>query len=36
MKNVLKNLVKYRSMIIGLAYVNSGFWLIQFFAGYFE
>ena len=28
MKNVLKNLVKYRSMIILLAYVNSTFWLI--------
>ena len=36
MKNILKNHVKYRFMIIGLAYVNGGFGLIQFFTGYFE
>ena len=33
MKNILKNLVKYRFMIIFLAYVNGGFGLIPFCTG---
>ena len=33
MKNVLKNLVKYRFMIISLAYVNGGLGLIPFCTG---